>query len=204
MLSIWASELSAELRELTAKRFEEAGEQQGIVVLQVNWGRDWGCGGFENAQLQKLKFARLPDAASSEPATLSLQTPSRLFVKDTFVPYAILVEPGEYALSKFDVKLARSVSDVGHLIGSEAQLFEEGRPVGGTFSVAGGEIVYIGHFGLDCAEDPIPWRYYVEGHEEFRRYVEAFRERYPYIKDKPVRYGLFSTQMFGEEYSLDG
>ena len=204
ILSLPATGLCAELRELTAAGFKEAADRQGIVILQVNWGRDWGCAGFENAQLQKLEFTRLSDSASSEPAMLSLETPSRLFVKDTFVPYALLVEPGEYALSQFDVKVARSVSDVGHLIGSEALLFEDGRPVGGTFSVAGGEVVYIGHFGLDCAEEPIPWRYYVEGREEFGRYVEGFRERYPYIMDTAVQYRLFSTHMFGQEYSLEG
>jgi hypothetical protein len=48
------------------------------------------------------------------------------------------------------------------------------RPVGRTFTGGAGEIVYIGHFGHDCAKEPILWRYYTEGKKDLERYVAVF------------------------------
>jgi hypothetical protein len=32
----------------------------GVVLLDVNWGRRWGCGDFQNAELRQLSFDRVP------------------------------------------------------------------------------------------------------------------------------------------------
>ena len=77
-------------------------------------------------------------------------------------------------------------------------MFENGKPVGGTFEVKAGEIVYIGDFGLDCAGDqPIPWRYYIQK-EDFGRYVAQLKKEYKFITDKQVIYRLFQTNKFGQ------
>jgi hypothetical protein len=178
-----------DLVELSEEAYADSGGKHGVILYEINWGRRWGCAGLDNAQLQALTFSQGEGAP-----TLELKTPSRLFVDNRFTAYALLVEPGNYTLTGFDVKVARSTTDVGHLIWNEKN--------GGTFTIGAGEFVYIGHFGLDCAQEPIPWRYYVEGRNEFERYVAGFRERYPFVGDVTVRFGLLDTELFGTAYSL--
>jgi len=173
----------------------------GVLIVQVNWGRAWKCGQFENAQLQALTFTKSPiDAPKS--VSLELETPSKLFVDNKFLPYAFVIPPGEYVLTAFDVKVARSAKDVAHIKGSKDNLIKQGKPVGGTFTVNPGEIVYVGHFGLDCGAEPFLWRNYIESREDFERYVDGFREKFPFAKHVPIQYRLFSTELFGNSYAL--
>jgi hypothetical protein len=173
----------------------------GVLIMQVNWGRSWKCGQFENAQLQALSFTRSP-IDTSELVTLDLETPSKLFVDNKYLPYAFVIQPGEYVLTAFDVKIARSVTNVAHIIGSKDNLIKDGKPLGGTFNVNPGEIVYIGHFGLDCGAEPFLWRNYIDGREGFEKYIEGFRKKYPFVKTVPVQFRLFSTQLLGNSFSL--
>lgn len=173
----------------------------GVIIIQINWGRSWKCGQFENAQLQALTFTKLP-IDSQESVSLELETPSKLFVDNKYLPYAFVVQPDEYVLAAFDVKIARSITDVAHIKGTKDSLIKEGKPVGGSFTVNPGEIVYVGHFGLDCGAEPFLWRYYIDGREEFERYIAGFREKYPFVKQVPVQYRLFSTQLLGNPFSL--
>jgi hypothetical protein len=172
----------------------------GIVTFSVNWGRKWGCAGAENAQLQRLAFSRLPADPAS--AVLDLKTPSKLFVDDRFISYSYVLEPGTYAISAFDVKVAKSKREVGHLLGTSQELMQDGTSKGGTFEVSANEVVYIGHFALDCAEEAIPWRYYVEDRPSFDSLVSEFGQQFPFAASLPVRFRLFSTTMFGEPFSL--
>lgn len=173
----------------------------GVLIIQVNWGRTWKCGQFENAQLQALTFTKSPTEAS-ESVSLDLETPSKLFVDNKYLPYAFVVQPGEYVLTAFDVKVARSVSDVAHIKGSKDNLIKDGKPAGGTFTVTPGEIVYVGHFGLDCGAEPFLWRSYIDGQEDFEKYIGGFRQKFPFVKQIPVQYRLFSTQLFGYPFVL--
>lgn len=173
----------------------------GVLMIQVNWGRTWKCGQFENAQLQALTFTKSP-VDTPKPVSLDLETPSKLLVDNKFLPYAFIIQPGEYVLTGFDVKVARSVSDVAHIKGSKDNLIKDGKPVGGTFTVNPGEIVYVGHFGLDCGAEPFLWRNYIDGRGDFERYVDGFREKFPFVKHVPVQFRLFSTQLFGNPYTL--
>ena len=174
----------------------------GILVIQVNWGRVWKCGQFENAQLQALTFTKSP-IDTPEPVSLDLEIPSKLFVDNKFLPYAFVIKPGEYVLTAFDVKVARSVTDVAHIQGSKDSLIKDGKPVGGTFTVNPGEIVYVGHFGLDCGAEPFLWRNYIESREDFERYIGGFREKFPFVKQVPAQYRLFSTKLFGNPFALN-
>jgi hypothetical protein len=83
-----------------------------------------------------------------------------------------------------------------------SKLIVGGKSLGGTFTVSAGEVVYIGHFGVDCHGEPTPWRFYVDGKEEFDRYIDGFHKRYPFTKDVPVTYRLFQTEHFGQPYDL--
>lgn len=173
----------------------------GVIIVQMNWGRKWKCGQFENAQLQALKFTKSP-IDGPESVTLDFETPSKLFVDNKFLPYTLVVQPGEYVLTAFDVKIARSVTDVAHIMGSKDNLIKDGKSVGGSFTVSPGEIVYIGHFGLDCGAEPFLWRYYIDSREEFEKYIEGFRQKFPFVKNVPVQFRLFSTQLLGNPFSL--
>lgn len=173
----------------------------GVLIIQVNWGRTWKCGQFENAQLQALTFTKSP-TDTPEPISLDLVTPSKLFVDNKFLPYAFVIQPGEYALTAFDVKVARSISDVAHIIGSKDNLIKDGKPLGGTFTVNPGEVVYVGHFGLDCGAEPFLWRSYINGREDFESYIGGFRAKFPFAKQVPAQFRLFSTQLFGRPFAL--
>lgn len=189
---------------LSEKTFRQAIGQQGFIILEVNWGRHWNCGEYENVQLQRLTFSRFEDDIdTTELASFDLSTPSNLHVRDEFTPYALVVEPGTWTLTGFDVKTARPGLDVGHVIGDMDSLVAEGEPVGGTFTLAADEIIYLGHFSRDCDEGPIPWRYYLADREEFVRYVARFREWYPFAAGSPVEYRLFATENLGRQFVLE-
>ncbi len=173
----------------------------GIIILQVNWGRTWKCGPNENAQLEALTFTKSP-VDDPHPLSLELETPAKVFVDSKFLPYVYVVNPGEYVMTAFDVKVARSMSDVVHIIGSKDKLIKDGKPIGGSFTVNPGEIVYIGHFGLDCGAEPFLWRYYIDGRDAFEQYIAGFREKYPFVKQVPVKFRLFSTTTLGNPFSL--
>ncbi|MEO8163916.1 MAG: hypothetical protein ABI619_00835 [Betaproteobacteria bacterium] len=190
--------LAAEPVALSANTYKP---ELGVLIIQVNWGRTWKCDQFENAQLQALTFTKSPlDAQTS--VSLDLETPSKLFVDNKYLPYALVVQSGEYALTEFDVTVARSVNDVTHIKGSKDTLLKDGKPIGGTFAVNTGEVVYVGHFGLHCGAEPFLWRNYIQSREEFERYIGGFRKKYPFVKHVPAQYRLFSTSLFGKPFSL--
>lgn len=208
MTKVWGAFLAlmltsaraAEPVELSKKTYKPGGS---VVTLGINWGRTWKCGSYENAQLQALTFRKAPLSADN-PTTLDLKTPSKLFVDNKFLPYAFVVEPGEYILTGFDVKVARSVRDVGHLKGDESNLLNDGKPTAGSFAVGAGEMVYIGHFGLDCGAEPFLWRYHLENRGEFDRWVSQFRDKYPFASDLKSQFRLFATTTLGNPFSPEG
>jgi hypothetical protein len=198
ILTLPALAIAAEPVNLSADTYKS---DLGVLIIQVNWGRTWKCGQFENAQLQALTFTKSP-IETSESVFLDLETPSKLFVDNKYLPYAFVIQPGEYVLTAFDVKVARSVSDVAHIKGSKDNLIKDGKPVGGTFRVNPGEIVYVGHFGLDCGAEPFLWRSYIDGQEDFEKYIDGFRQKFPFVKQVPAQYRLFSTRLFGYPFVL--
>jgi hypothetical protein len=191
---LWA----AEPIELDKDTYKSGGA---VITLGINWGRTWKCGTYQNAQIQELTFRRAPLNTDSA-VSLELKTPSKLAVDNKFITYAYVVEPGEYILTGFDVKVARSVKEVGHLKGTEADLLKDGKPTGGSFTVKPGEVVYIGHFGLDCGAEPFLWRYYLESQKEFEGWVAEFRTKYPFANDLAAQFRLFETTSLGNPFSL--
>lgn len=190
--------------ELSKRHYEDRDDNNAIVIMHINWGRKWSCGEYENAQIHKLSFQKLLSNGepSDEPA-FEIETPSRLFVNDAFTQYTYLLESAKYAIVGYDIKVARSSTDVGHLVAKEDDLLDGGEALGGTFTAREDKVTYIGHFGVDCYQQPMPWRYHISGSDAFKAYVEDFRELYPFVKDIPVSFNLFSTETMGLTYTLD-
>jgi hypothetical protein len=190
--------------EITRETYTARGSTQGVVLLAVKWGRRWNCGGFENAELRSLEFHRLPVATSRvEPvANLTLEGPGRLVAPAAFVNYAVLLDPGEYALSGFRIKVAKAMTDVGYLTARPHELLKGGTPQAGTFIVGPGETVYIGNFFLDCQQGPTLWRYYTEGRRNFQLHLAEFKQQYPYLDVERTIYRLFKTDLLGRDYDL--
>jgi hypothetical protein len=201
--SIHAAE-PTEIRELSKKTYTQGIGKSAVVVFDVSWGRKWGCGEFENAELMQIEFDRLPvvKKSDSEKSDLVIEGPSRLFRTPKFLNYGFVLPPGEYALSGFNIKVARSVSDVGRYIAKRSDLIKEGKPDGGSFTVAAGEIVYIGNFFLDCQKGPILWRYYSPGKEGFKKQMAEYKTKYPFIDLERSKFRLFKSQYFGTDYNL--
>ncbi len=179
-------------------------EPKGIVLLAVRWDRHWKCGGFENAQLRVIGFDKLPSAKLSDgdDQDLILDDAPRVMTKPIFENYAFLVEPGEYGLSRLEIKVARSVSDVGFLKVPRSKFLAEGKSLGGSFSLVAGEVVYIGHFYLDCKQQPTMWRYYPDGRDGFDGYLSSLKKAYPALDTSKVLFRLFQTKEFGHDYAL--
>ena len=177
---------------------------KGVVLLDVNWGRRWNCGTHENAQLISLAFDKLPMPIISnevEP-TLVLLSPSRLMVDPVFLNYAFSLEPGEYGISAFSIKIADSISKVGFLTAQRDILYKESKPIGGSFIVKPNETVFIGSFYLDCTYEPTLWRYYPDGRIAFQKLIEKYKKSFPFLDLEDVKFRLFRTKTFGKDYEL--
>lgn len=189
---------------VTKDVYAQSKASNGVVLMDINWGRWWGCGGHENAQLISLAFDRLSGKSFEEDAVPSLviHSPSRLMVDPVFLNYAYLLEPGEYALSAFSIKVADSPTKVGFLTAQRNHLYKDGKAIGGTFVVKPGETVFIGNFYLDCAYGPTLWRYYPEGRANFESQLAEYKNSFPFLDLGDVQYRLFKTSEFGYDYEL--
>jgi hypothetical protein len=119
-----------------------------------------------------------------------------------FVNYAFLVEPGEYLLSAFSVRVAKSVSKVGYSKAERGELVSAGTSKGGSFTVSVGEIVYIGHFALDCFQNPMPWRFYLDSQNDFASYLRDVQKESPGIDVDRAIFRLFKTTTMGHAFEL--
>jgi hypothetical protein len=189
---------------LSAEQFSQVKDKRGVVLLAVNWNRRWNCGGFENAQLRKLGFDKLPGTKSTDDAApdLVLDDAPLLFTKPGSDYYIFVAEPGEYAFSAFEIKAAKSVSDIGFFRGKRSQFIKDGKPLAGSFDVRAGEIVYIGHFFLSCHAGPVPWRYYLKDRAAFDEDLAKLKQKFPALDLDKAQYRLFETTEMGNKFSL--
>lgn len=188
----------------TPESYAEGGATRGTVLLAVRWDRRWKCAGFENAQLRRLAFDKLPIRRSSEDngADLVLADAPLVMTKPRFDDYAFVVAPGEYALVGLHIKVASSESDVRLAKIGRDRLIKDGQPEGGSFKVGPGEVVYIGHFYLDCYKEPTLWRYYPEDVAGFHTYLAGVAKLHPEIDVSKVQFRLFKTGYFGRDFEL--
>ena len=188
----------------TAPAYAQLSGSRGVVLVSANWGPRWKCGKYENAQLASLSFDKSGSSrdGNDAKADLVLEHASVLPATARFVNYAYIVEPGEYLLSAYSVKVARSLSDVGYLKAARSDLIADGRSRAGSFSVSAGEIVYIGHFFLDCAQEPMPWRYHTSDRGDFTRYLAGVKKAFEPLDIEKVEFRLFDTTTMGNAFSL--
>ena len=194
--------LSKPKQEVTAESYGND-KTKGLVVLSAIWGRTWKCAQFENGQLRSFGFDRLPiqmTADNAVPEVLLADSPP--YDERHPVNYVLALEPSEYGLATFDIKVASSVTDVKILGVGRTRLFEGRKSIGGTFHVSAGELVYIGHFGLDCYKEPTIWRYYPEGRDGFDSYKEVIKKQYPFLDVDNMQFRLFETSVLGRNYVL--
>ncbi|MCG8994253.1 hypothetical protein LH435_01300 [Laribacter hongkongensis] len=178
-------------------------QSKGIVLLAVRWDRRWNCARFENAQLRVIAFDKLPAAKTDDAAPdIVLDDAPLVMTKPVFDNYAFRVEPGEYGLSRLEIKVAKSRSDVGVFKVPRSKFLDDGRSLGGTFTVSTGEVVYLGHFYLDCYQQPRLWRFYPEGRDGFNEYLASLKKVYPALDMEKVIFRLFQTKEFGQNYKL--
>ncbi len=189
---------------VTEKAYIENKDANGVILLDVNWGRRWKCGSHENAQLISLAFDKLPvsSVGNEVEPSLVLHSPSRLSVDPVFLNYAYSLPPGEYAISAVSIKVADSISNVGFITAQRDKLYKKGKPVGGTFLVKPSEAVFIGNFYLDCAYGPTLWRYHSDGKEGFNTQIKEYRKSFPFLDLSDVKFRLFKTKEFGNDYNL--
>jgi hypothetical protein len=193
--------------EATPDAYGRTKETHAVVLMSVAWGRRWGFCAVENVQLRTFAFDRMPVQKHGDDAAadLLLEAPTSLLAgPGTVADYALLVEPGEYALIFSELKAARSASDVATYRAGRRKLIQDGKPLAGSFTVGSGELVYVGHFGLECVnERPTLWRYYLDGHESFQQYLATrVRAKYPFLDTEKAQYKLFKTSMIGRDYEL--
>ncbi|MEG2280680.1 MAG: hypothetical protein RSC37_11695 [Comamonas sp.] len=190
---------------LTSENYMQDGANKGVVLLSVRWDRKWKCAGFENAQLRMLGFDLFPSTrpVDDEGADLLLDDAPLLLTKPRFDDYAFLVEPGQYALSKLHIKVARSVRDVGIAKVGRETLLQDGASVGGTFDVDAGEVVYIGHFSIDCFQEPSLWRVYLKYRESFNEYLADQKKKVPELDTSKASFRLFKSSYFGRDFELE-
>lgn len=183
---------------VTQQAYTASAKEKGLLLVTTSGSRTWGCGEYENAELRSIGFDRQPSKKQGD-------VPADLIINSTpegHKNHVFLLEPGVYGISYFSIKAAKSMLDIGYINANRKQLIENGKSIGGSFSVNPGEVVYIGHFALDCAYSPIPWRYYIEGEASFNNYVSEFKSLHPYLNLEKVNYRLFSTKEFGQDYEL--
>jgi hypothetical protein len=195
----------AQSAPLTSENYMQDGANMGVVLLSVRWDRKWNCSGFQNAQFRLIGFDLFPSKRSvdDEGADLLLNDAPLLLTKPRFDDYAFLVEPGQYALSKLHIKVARSVRDVGIAKAGREVLLKEGSAFAGTFNVDAGEVVYIGHFYIDCAEEPSLWRYYLKDRESFNEYLADQKKKVPELDTSKASFRLFKSSYFGRDFELE-
>ena len=191
-------EPTTSLNEIQYAKFAS---KKGVVLLAADWNRKWNCGGFENTELRSIGFDYLPKRYNDD-----VHAPDFIVNGSTgsprFINFAFLLKPGEYAISHIKLKVAKSISDVAYFKAKRSTLFDGDNPKGGTFHVAAGEVVYIGHFALECGQQPLLWRTYLEDGENFQKFVDSYKPHYPYLDLSKVEFRLFKTKMFGYDFEL--
>jgi len=184
------------LQAMGVQEYLQQKDTMGVVLMSVNWNPRTNCGGFESAQLLSLSFDQVPTARGDDaPGDLVMDNP-----QPGTADYAFLTPPGAYALSGFDIKVARSAHNSGGFRAARSRLLKDGFSRDGGFDVRAGEIVYIGDFSVECPRQPIPWRSYPDGPAEFQAYLGRIKSRFPALETGKAQFRPMATRLFGAFY----
>lgn len=185
------------LEKLGEEAYLRQKDAKGVVLLSVNWNRRMNCSGFDSARLRGLSFDRLAGARGDDaPGDLVVDEPM-----PGIVDYAFVVAPGGYALSGFDIVVAKSGRDSGGFKSRRGRLVRDGVALGGGFEVRAGEAVYIGNFSVECRSQPIPWRTYPDGPAEFQSYLGRVNARFASLEPGKVQFRPMVTTQYGRAYA---
>lgn len=188
---------------ITEDQYSNNSGKLGTIIIGVNWNRYWGCAGYENAELRSIGFDHMPSVHKNNDEVPDFVVNGAATGPDpVFIVYSYMLKPGNYALSRVSIKVARSMSEVGYMNLERSRLIDQNKPLGGSFNVSAGEVVYIGHFGLDCAYQPMLWRYYKEDKEAFEELMEKTQSYIPYVDLSDAQFRLFKTSEFGHDFNL--
>jgi hypothetical protein len=188
---------------VTASAYQNSRADKAVVLVSVYWGRRWKCSGYENAQLRELGFdlSNRVEKNSQDTATIFLEGPA-LFTDKDFTNYAVLIEPGRYALSQVKIKLAKSISDIKFMEAKRAALRAQ-EDVTGTFDANANETVYIGNFAVDCPRgEPSLWRFFTTKGTNFEKHLTEYKQQFQFLDLTDVKHRLFKSNVFanpGEE-----
>src|SRR5678815_645187 len=93
-------------QEVTAESYRND-TTKGFVVLSALWGRTWNCAQFVNGQLWSFGFDRLPSEITADNATADIVLEgSPSYGGGPATNYVLMLDPGEYALATFAIKVA--------------------------------------------------------------------------------------------------
>lgn len=197
---------SADTAELTAAAYIAESSSKGVVLLDADLGRYGKCGGNETAQLRRLTFSRMPltDIGADSPADAEIAGPILPSAAHRGMRnYAFLLAPGEYAMTRIEIRVTQSMSKIENLFLGPEQLVSNGVSKAGSFRVSAGEVVYVGNFKVDCAPPLTLWRYYTEGRKNFAEHISEYQKSFPFLKLDNVHYRLFETRTIGAPYELN-
>jgi TPR repeat protein len=185
------------LQAMGAEIYSQQKDAMGVVLLSVNWNRRLQCSGFENAQLLSLSFDQLPSSRGDDaPGDIVIEGPPT-----GTVDYAFVAAPGAYALSGFDIRVAKSARDSGGFRAARGRMIRDGASADGGFDVRAGEVVYIGDFSVECRRRPIPWRSYPDGPAEFQEYLGRIKSQFPVLDLGKAQFRPMVTKQFGSIYA---
>jgi|CXWL01.1.fsa_nt_gi hypothetical protein len=169
---------------------------KGLVLLSVNWNSRASCGGFEDARLASFSFDLGADARGDDAAGDLVVDGARAGTVD----YVHSAAPGRYALSGFDIRVSKAERDSGGFKARRSRLIANGIPAGGSFEVRAGEMVYVGHFSVECRKQPTLWRTFPDGPAEFQEYLGRIKSRFPALETGKVQFRPMMTAQFGPHY----
>lgn len=187
--------------EVTEESYTKDRKNKAVILFDANWGRQWGCATNDHARLFRFAFDRLPlkSQPNDAPSDITISNTNTVFVDKQFLSYAMLVEPGEYALTLYTMKVVKNKSSGSNFWGmyrNDFKKIKEGH--GGTFTAKAGETVYIGNFFVDCYKEPMIWRYYTE-EKNLKSHLGEYKDKYPFLDVSNVTYRLFDTKIFGRK-----
>lgn len=186
----------------TAEAMAKAGAERGVVLLAVHWDRQWSCGDYRHAQLTALAFDRAAKRKDNDQAAADITLTAPDGAGGAGVNYAFIVEPGEYWLSGYEVAAMRENSETVLLHHPRSRMIHDGVLEGGRFSVAAGELVYIGDFALACGKDPTPWRHFMGSRGAFADYLATLGEEFAGLPTDKAVFRLFETYTMGVPFTL--
>jgi len=188
--STWMQNQIGMSEEVTAESYAAHRDTMGVVLMDVSWAQIQQCASYQHAQLLSFGFDRVSGPTRRAWGRhITIGTTNQLMGKPGFVSVALLVPPGGYELSTYKIGVAESISESRELTVRPDELMRNGRSYAGGFSIAAGETLYVGNFGLICMENaPLLWRFKSGLARNLTEYKAYYNVLYPFLDMEAVQY----------------